>query len=174
VTVAVVVGNPARDSRTLDAATMLAQALTGAPPDVVVDVITLGPGLLGWGDAAVTRAVDAVASADLVVFGSPTYKATYTGVLKLFLDQFSTLEGLTGVVAVPLMLGAGPGHAMAPDLLLKPVLVELGATCPTAGLYLIDRTYAEDPALTAFAARWAPIVAATAAATARSTSKEGS
>jgi FMN reductase len=36
------------------------------------------------------------------------------------------------------MLGAGPGHAMAPDLLLKPVLVELGATCPTRGLYLLD------------------------------------
>ena len=45
------------------------------------------------------------------------------------------------MVAVPLMLGAGPGHALAPDLLLKPVLVELGATTPTKGLYLIDRAW---------------------------------
>jgi FMN reductase len=41
------------------------------------------------------------------------------------------------------MLGAGPAHALAPELLLKPVLVELGATCPTRGLYLLDRSYAE-------------------------------
>ena len=56
-----------------------------------------------------------------------SFKATYTGLLKLFLDQVPS-NGLSGVVAVPLMLGAGPGHAMAPELLLKPVLVELGAT----------------------------------------------
>ena len=74
---------------------------------------------------------------------SPTYKATYTGLLKLFLDQIGTGD-LAGVVAVPLMLGAGPGHALAPDLLLKPVLVELGATTPTQGLYLIDRAW-DDP-----------------------------
>ena len=163
-TVAVVAGNPKPASRTLDAATMLAAALTGGRPDDVVDVVALGPGLLRWGDAGVADAVRRVAAADVVVFASPTFKATYTGLLKLFLDQFATAEGLRDVVAVPLMLGAGPAHAMAPDLLLKPVLVELGATCPTPGLYLIDRTYAESPALGEFAARWAPVVAATSRA----------
>jgi FMN reductase len=39
------------------------------------------------------------------------------------------------------MLGAGLRHALAPELLLKPVLVELGATCPTRGLYLLDSDY---------------------------------
>ncbi len=43
------------------------------------------------------------------------------------------------------MLGAGPAHALAPELLLKPVLVELGAICPVAGLYLMEKTYEEDP-----------------------------
>lgn len=28
-------------------------------------------------------------------------------------------------------------------MLLKPVLVELGATCPTRGLFLVDSDYAE-------------------------------
>jgi FMN reductase len=39
---------------------------------------------------------------------------------------------LEGIVAVPLMLGAGPGHALAPEVFLKPVLAELGrcATLP--------------------------------------------
>jgi FMN reductase len=144
--IAVVVGNPKPASRTLDAAIHVAELLAGEPPSTVVDVIKLGPGLLEWGDPAVAAAIEAVQQADAAVFGSPTYKATYTGLLKLFLDQFPS-NGLTGVVAVALMLGAGPGHAMAPELLLKPVLVELGATCPTRGLYLLDSDFKSDAVL---------------------------
>ena len=159
-TVTVVVGNPKPASRTRDAATLLATALAGRAPDTVVDVVDLGPGLLGWGDPGVARAVKTVAASELLVVASPTYKATYTGVLKLFLDQFATAEGLAGVVAVPVMLGAGPAHALAPELLLKPVLVEVGAICPTPGLYLSDATYADDGRIDAFAQRWRPVVAA--------------
>lgn len=143
-TVTVVAGNPKPDSRTLAAARLLADQITGAPVDNAIDVITLGPGLLGWGDEAVAAAVKTVQSSDLVIFASPTFKATYTGVLKLFLDQFATGDGLKGVVAVPLMLGAGPAHTLAPELLLKPVLVELGATVPVQGLYLNEKSW-EDP-----------------------------
>jgi FMN reductase len=157
VTVTVVVGNPKPASRTLHAATLLAEKLTGSAPDHVIDLIELGPGLLGWGDEAVAAAVRTVQSSGLVVFASPTFKATYTGVLKLFLDQFAGGTGLADVVAVPLMLGAGPGHAMAPDLTLKPVLTELGGTCALPGLYLLDSDYAEGPALGAYADRWGPV-----------------
>jgi FMN reductase len=143
-TVTVVAGNPKPDSRTLAAARLLAEQITGAPVDDAIDVITLGPGLLGWGDDAVAAAVKTVQCSDLVIFASPTFKATYTGVLKLFLDQFATGDGLKGVVAIPLMLGAGPAHALAPELLLKPVLVELGATVPVQGLYLNEKSW-EDP-----------------------------
>ncbi|MGK5113740.1 MULTISPECIES: NADPH-dependent FMN reductase [unclassified Geodermatophilus] len=135
-----VVGNPKPHSRTRAAAEHVVERLTGAPPDRVVDVVDLGSGLLGWGDPAVEEAVAALRAAEVAVVASPTYKATYTGLLKLFLDQVGTGD-LAGVVAVPLMLGAGPAHALAPDLLLKPVLVELGATTPTRGLYLLDKTW---------------------------------
>ena len=63
---------------------MLATKLTGAAPTNVVDVISLGAGLLGWGDPVVAEAVVAVQRSSIVVFASPTYKATYTGLLKLF------------------------------------------------------------------------------------------
>jgi FMN reductase len=159
-TTTVVAGNPKQASRTLDAGRLLVEALTGRPPDAVVDVITLGPGLLGWGDEGVAAAVETVQESSLVVFASPTFKATYTGVLKLFLDQFAGGTGLAGVVSVPLMLGAGPAHALAPDVLLKPVLSELGGTCALPGLYLVDAGYAEDPALGEYARRWGPVVAA--------------
>jgi FMN reductase len=140
VSVAVVVGNPKPASRTLDAATRVATRLTGQAPEVVVDVISLGAGLLTWGDPGVTEAVTAVRQSDAVVVASPTYKASYTGVLKLFLDQFSA-GWLDGVVAFPLMLGGAWTHALAPDVFLKPVLVELGAFCPMRGLYLLETDY---------------------------------
>ncbi|MBK1783225.1 NADPH-dependent FMN reductase [Prauserella cavernicola] len=159
-TITVVAGNPKPASRTLDAGRRLAEALTGLPADHVIDVVDLGPGLLGWGDEDVRRAVETVSGSSLVVFASPTFKATYTGLLKLFLDQFAGGTGLAGVVSVPLMLGAGPGHALAPELLLKPVLSELGGTCALPGLYLIDSTYTEDSALADYASRWSPTVAA--------------
>jgi FMN reductase len=149
---AVVVGNPKPRSRTLEAATLLMRKLTGADAEVVLDLIEFGPALLEFGHPAVAEAISSVQRCNVVVVASPTFKATYTGILKLFLDQIPA-DGLAGVTAFPLMLGGGPAHALAPDLLLKPVLVELGAICPAAGLYLLDKNYAEDPKLDLWVSR---------------------
>jgi FMN reductase len=140
----VVVGNPRPRSRTLDAARFVAEQVTGAPPGLVVDLADLGASLLDWEDPAVSDLVAQVAAADVVVFASPTYKGTYTGMLKLFLDRFSA-DSLRDVVAVPVMLGAGPGHALAPELTLRPVLTEIGASVPARGLYVLETAY-DDPA----------------------------
>jgi FMN reductase len=141
----VVVGNPKPASRTLEAATYVARALTDAEPDVVVDLATVGAGLLDFSDAGVGDLVAQVAASDLVVVASPTYKATYTGLLKLFLDRFAPAYG-TGMsgVAVPLMLGGGPAHTLAPELTLRPVLTEIGATTVRAH-YVLDKQH-DDPA----------------------------
>ena len=141
---AVVVGNPKPGSRTLAAATHLATALTGRPPDLVVDLATWGPALLDWSDAGVTGLVEQIGDADLVVVASPTYKGAYTGLLKLFLDRFAGGTGLRGV-AIPVMLGGSPAHALAPEFTLRPLLTELGALVPGRALYLVDRDH-EDPA----------------------------
>lgn len=140
--VAVVVGNPRPRSRTLAAAVHVARELAGAEPDLVVDLADLGPALLDWSDPTMAGLVEQVGAADLVVFASPTYKAAYTGLLKLFLDRFPT-DGLRGV-AIPVMLGAGPGHALAPELTLRPVLTEIGGVVPVKGLYVVDAAY-DDP-----------------------------
>ena len=156
----VVVGNPKPASRTLDAGRLLAEGLARAPVDSVIDLVDLGPRLLGFGDEAVAEAVATVRGSSLVVFASPTFKATYTGLLKLFLEQFAGGTGLAGVIAVPLMLGAGAAHALAPEVHLRPVLSELGATCPLPGVYLIDETYREDSVLERYVERWAPVIVA--------------
>ncbi|PXX65353.1 NAD(P)H-dependent FMN reductase [Nocardia tenerifensis] len=159
-TVTVVVGNPKPASRTSTAATLVAKGLRPEAEPTVIDLVDFGAGLLGWGDPAVAAAARTVAESELVVFASPTFKATYTGLLKLFLEQFDGGTGLAGVLAVPVMLGAGPAHALAPDLLLKPVLVELGATTALPGLYLSDRTFADDGVIEGYSDRWRPVVRA--------------
>lgn len=136
----IVVGNPKPASRTFHAARHLVEQLTGHGPDPAVDLASFGPGVLDRSDAEVDAALEAVRGLDLVVFASPTYKASYTGLLKVFLDRFPS-NALDGVVAVPLMLGAGPGHALAPEVFLRPVLAELGASIPARALYLVDTDY---------------------------------
>ncbi|HET9169193.1 MAG TPA: NAD(P)H-dependent oxidoreductase [Actinospica sp.] len=140
----VVVGNPKPASRTFQAAAHLVERLTGAAPELSLDLAAFGSGLLDPSDAEAGAAVEAVRGLDLVVIASPTYKASYTGLLKVFLDRFPS-NGLDGVVAVPLMLGAGPGHQLAPEVFLKPVLAELGALLPTRALYVLDGAH-DDPA----------------------------
>jgi FMN reductase len=160
VTAAIIVGNPKAKSRTREAAELLAAAL-GAEASVL-EVAELGPGLLGFGALGVAEAVAHVQSADLVIAASPTYKGTYTGLLKLFLDQFETASGLAGQIGIPLMLGGGPAHALAPELTLKPVLVELGAICPAQGLYQLDSRYLDDGSREKWIERWGPAVLAAA------------
>lgn len=158
--ITVVVGNPKPRSRTYEAAHLVAEKLTGLTPDRSIDLADLGAALLDWSDAAVADLVTAVKASDLVVFASPTYKGTYTGLLKLFLDRIAG-GALAGVTAVPVMLGGHWQHAMASDLLLKPVLVELGATCPARGLFLLESEYAGGETLDAWLARSRPHVLAT-------------
>ena len=154
---AVIVGNPKAKSRTLEAGVLVAKKLTGTEPELTLDLIELGPALLEFGNAKVNEAIEAVRRCNVIICASPTFKATYTGLLKLFLDQIPS-DGLAGITAFPVMLGAGPAHLLAPDLLLKPVLVELGAICPAVGLYLIDKSFAEDPRLDAWVARAKPLL----------------
>lgn len=154
----VLVGNPKPRSRTYQAALVLATLLTGDEPGLVIDLADLGPRLLDWNDDGVNEIAGTVGGLDLLVVASPTYKATYTGLLKLFLDRLPN-NALDGVVAVPLMLGAGPGHALAPEAYLRPVLSELGACCPARALYLLDSAHDDPGAFEPWLSTWRAHVA---------------
>lgn len=159
-TTSIIIGNPKPGSRTARAASMLAEALTYSAPENVIEVSEFGPALLGDKTSAIEAAVSAVAEARLVIVASPTYKATFTGLLKLFLEQFAGGTGLQGVVAIPLMLGATAEHGLAAEYLLKPLLTELGATCPAPGLFLMDKAFEDGLAIESYAKRWGPVVRA--------------
>ena len=159
-TVTTVVGNPKPRSRTFRAAELVAERLTGKQPDETIDLADVGARLFERADPDVAAAVATVQRSDLVIFASPTYKGSYTGLLKVFLDRFGADE-LFGVTGVALMLGGDLRHSLAPEVLLKPILVEIGVTCPTRGLFLVDSTYDDPAALEGWAAHAERQVAAT-------------
>jgi FMN reductase len=137
----IVVGNPKTGSRTRAVGVALAETALGHIGDAgtvtVVEVAAIADRLFAWGDLAVAEAKSAVLDADLLVVASPVYKASYTGLLKAFLDQFGRDE-LGALATVPLMVGAAPHHALAVEDQLRPVLVEIGASCPTRVLYVLE------------------------------------
>src|SRR4051794_21821313 len=124
-TVTVVVGNPKAASRTRAvgeaiasraavAAGLLAGDAEGAD-NAVIERAELGPQLFDWSSAAVRAASEQLAGSTLAIIATPVYKATYTGLLKSFLDWFGQ-TGLSGVTAVPVMVGASAAHALAVEV----------------------------------------------------------
>lgn len=136
--ISIVVGNPKPKSRTLKVAETLAQKLFGAgQQDVeVIDLADYREEVLAWPSEKMDALNARVASSDVVIFASPTYKATYSGLLKVFLDRYPA-NGLSGVTAIPLLTGADLTHAMGPTVNLAPLLVELGAVVPGRGFYFV-------------------------------------
>ena len=162
--IAVVTGNPKPASRThsvpLAVADALAKELPGAETHLVIDLAAYAPRLFDWSDEELTALTAQVAAADIAVFASPTYKAAYTGLLKAFLDRYGN-NGLAGVAAVPVMTGGWPGHLLAVEVHLRPVLVELGATVPSRGLYVTEPELADlDKAVAKWAEPAIPLIAA--------------
>jgi FMN reductase len=142
--IAVVVGNPKAASRTSAVAVAVARAAAGAggladeTPLDVVELAGLGPQLFDWSSADVRSATKTLTNSRLAIIATPVYKATYTGLLKSFLDWFGQ-TGLAGVTVVPVMVGASPTHALAVEVHLRPLLVEIGATVPTRGLFVLEQ-----------------------------------
>jgi FMN reductase len=134
----VIVGNPKLGSRTAAAGLAVAEAVVGAAGEItLIELADLAPGLLGWGDERVARAKELVLASSLIIVASPVYKASITGMTKAFLDQFGRDE-LAATAAVPLMVGASATHALAVEHQLRPVLIEIGASCPTRGLFVLE------------------------------------
>ena len=137
-----IVGNPRPQSRTLtvalQAAAVIGETAGLAGGGQVIDLSGLARRLLlPEPSAAVEDALELAMGADLLLVASPTYKGTYTGLLKVFLDRLPH-QALAGTVAFPLLVMRLPQHALAVEVHLRPLLVELGATVPTPGLAVLE------------------------------------
>lgn len=153
--VVVLTGNPRPGSRTAAAARAVGERLTGwlqpagAAP-AAIDLADLAPELLAAEHPRADAALRTVAAADVLVVATPVHKASFTGLLKAFLDLYGP-RGLAGVVAVPLVVPGDLTHALVGEVHLRPVLVELGAVVPTRSLVV---TAGDLPALDDHLAAW--------------------
>ena len=141
---AVVVGNPRPNSRTLRVAQGVADALSNAPRPLIGPVGDRsgrrGSRVVPARVTAGGRRSDSGRRVPVLVVASPTYKATYTGLLKSFFDRYAA-NALHATAAVGVMTGAGQVHALAVEVHLRPLLVELGAATPTRGLYVTEQQF---------------------------------
>lgn len=141
----IVIGNPNAGGRTTRVAQMLTENLVGAlnwsqhgGEDIeTIELANYAKRLFEWEDQELSELNEKVASSDVVIVASPVYKASYTGLLKAFLDRYQT-NGLLGTVSIPIMVGASPAHTLSIESHLRPLLVELGSSVPTRGLYVLE------------------------------------
>jgi FMN reductase len=92
---------------------------------------------------ALWQAADAIARAEGVVIATPVYKASYSGLLKAFLDLLPE-NALRGKVVLPLVTGGTIGHLLTIDYALRPVLTALGADHVVQGRFLLDTDIVRD------------------------------
>ena len=92
-------------------------------------------------DPAIRRAREQVAAARLVVVATPIYKASYSGLLKTFLDLLAQ-DALRGKTVLALGTGGSAAHLLALDYALKPVLAALGARHILDSIYAVDAQFA--------------------------------
>ncbi|MCC8246686.1 NADPH-dependent FMN reductase [Saccharothrix luteola] len=145
--IGVLAGNPRPASRTWHAALALRDAVrqvlrhevSDAGP--LVDAADLAQEVFTPGGAKVQSALDELARADVLVIATPTYKATYTGLLKAVLDR-APADWLRGKVVVPLQIAASDRHALAVEVHLRPLLVELGGRVAGRGVFLNESALA--------------------------------
>ena len=93
-------------------------------------------------DPAVEAALAAVAAARILVVSTPIYRATYSGLLKVFFDLLPP-EALEGKVAIPIATGGSSAHVLAVDHGLRPLLASLGALTVSTGVYGTDAQFSD-------------------------------
>lgn len=129
----VLVGNPRSGSRTRDAAVHVADSIAptvGTGDPIVIDLAEHIA--IGFSDEPVRpatpapNALDEVQGARVLVVATPSYKGTFTGLLKVFLDRLGH-EALSGTLAVPVAVAGSPAHVASTADALARLMADLGA-----------------------------------------------
>ncbi len=134
--------NPSSRSRALLELALTALERQGAGPTRLVDLAELpSDGLLARRqDAAVSDAIQSVVEAAIVVVSTPIYRATYSGLLKVFFDLLPQ-DALARKVAIPIATGGGSSHLLAVDHGLRPLLASVSALVVATGVYGTDAQF---------------------------------
>lgn len=84
----------------------------------------------------IVKAIELVNESDGVIVLTPVYKASFSGILKTFLDLLPQ-KALQGKPVLPCVLGGTYGHLLVIEYALKPIIHQLGATVVQSGVYVV-------------------------------------
>jgi FMN reductase len=136
-------GSPSAQSRTALVLAHVERRLEREGHDVVPIHIRALPAddlLSARSDASgLASALASVERAQAVVIGTPIYKASFTGVLKTFLDLLPQFAFANKTI-LPLATGGTPAHILALDYGLRPVLASLGARHVVGSFFILDKS----------------------------------
>jgi FMN reductase len=141
--------SPSKTDRLL-AALLAAVAVRTAAETSTVSVLELGHDIvdaLGTApSSALAAASEAVLTADALVVATPVYKASYTGLLKAFLDPVDqrALEDRPVLLAA---VGGDDQHSLVIDHELRPLFAFFGARSLPRGVYARGSDFADPGAL---------------------------
>jgi FMN reductase len=142
-TVVGISGSPAArsKSRTLLERALAALAERGART-TLTDLATLpADALLGRRRSSdVDDALARVAEATIIVASTPVYRATYTGLLKVFFDLFP-VNALVNKTAIAIATGGSPAHQLVIDHGLRPLFASVGAVIAPTAVYGTDSAF---------------------------------
>ena len=136
-------GSPSPNSKSRRLLTQAGLALERIGIDVVqVDLHRLrAAALLGREqDRDIAAGIAQIAAARIVVASSPVYRATYSGLLKVFFDLLPQ-AALDGKVGIPILTGGSTGHLLALDHGMRPLFASVGATVVSNGVYGCDAQF---------------------------------
>lgn len=142
-------GSPTHPSRTTVLVREVTEAFAAAVGGTATTVelapllgqLSLGPFRNSLGPDAIT-ALEAVEAADIVVVGSPAYRATYTGLFKLFFDHV----GQYALVDKPIVLTATGGserHALLVEHQMRPLFGFFQSLTLPLGIYASERDFTD-------------------------------
>ena len=89
-------------------------------------------------DASLKAAVDAVAGADGIVLATPTFKASFSGLLKAFLDVLPQF-GFRGKVVMPFGTGGSLAHVLSLDYGLRPVVQSMRPRLIAPSVFVLEQ-----------------------------------
>ncbi len=139
--VTIITGSPSKQSRSAALSEYIAAHLQDEKYEVKTVHIRDLPAedlvYANFSSPAIQEAQKKVADADAVIIVSPIYKASYTGILKTFLDLIPE-KGLHNKTVLPIATGGTIAHLLALDYVFKPTLSILGATALIHGVYIVD------------------------------------
>ena len=158
-------GSPTDPSRTTALVRRVSEAFADklGGETQIIELATVLPALAAGGyrsnlGPAAQDALEAVETADVLVVGSPAYRATYSGLFKLFFDYV----GQYALVDIPIVLTATGGsdrHALVIEHQLRPLFGFFGAASLPAGLYATNSDFTAEGELTpSLAARIGPAI----------------